>query len=103
VQKLNKQNPLGMNEGARRMIFFGVAAFPISVLVCVAPKLEQAIGGKAIPYFFWGILLALCVLGIVTYNTTPKRLILPLGIIGWLLSASILCWYGWFGPGAFRM
>jgi hypothetical protein len=83
------------------MIYFGVAAFPISALVCVAPWLEHAIGQRVMPYIFFGALFLFSILGILAYSFTPKRLILPLGFTGWLVSACILCWYGWFGPGAF--
>ena len=83
------------------MIYFGVAAFPISILGCVAPRLEGIIGQRATPYIFFEALFVFSIFGVLAYSFTPKRLILPLGVTGWLASASILCWYAWFDPGAF--
>ena len=98
-----KKNPFGINEGARRMIFAGVPMSFLTVLTCIAmsSQLEHVVGEKAVAYVVYGTIMLVAVLGMITYNVTPKRLILPLGIIGWLISASILCWYAWFGPGAF--
>jgi hypothetical protein len=98
---MRHESPFRISEGARRMIYFGVAAFPISILTCIAPQLEHTTGQRAMPYIFFGALFVFSILGVLAYSFTPKLLILPLGIIGWLVSASILCWYAWFGPGAF--
>ena len=96
---MSNNNPFRINEGARRMIFFGIPAVPI-MLVPYLP-LEHIFGERAYPYILFGAMGIIATLGMVGYNFIPKRLIVPLGIIGWLLTASILCWYGWFGPGTF--
>jgi hypothetical protein len=86
---MNKQNPLGMNEGARRMIFAGVPVSILAVIVLIDSH-EHIISEKFWPYIFFGIMLIVTVLGMITYNITPKRLTLPLGSIGWAISFLIL-------------
>jgi len=98
---MKKRNPLRKDEGASQMIFFGVPVCVLTALVLIDSK-EHIINEEFWPYILFGIGIIVTVLGMFVYNITPKRLILLLGIIGWLVSASILCWVGWFGPhGAF--
>ena len=82
------------------MIFAGVPMSFLTVLTCIAmsSQLEHVVGEKAVAYVVYGTIMLVAVLGMITYNVTPKRLILPLGIIGWLISASILCWYASVWP-----
>jgi hypothetical protein len=102
MRKMKDKYPLRTDEGARRMIFFGVSAVPIAGLVAVGPQMEHFVGEKALPYVFFGIVVIITLIGMILYHHTPKRLVIPIGIIGWLIAASFLCWYAWFGPGAFR-
>jgi EamA domain-containing membrane protein RarD len=88
---MNKQNPRGMNEGARRMIFAGVPVCILAALVLI-DSVEHLISEKVWPYIFLVTVGIVTALGMVAYRATPKRLILPFGIIGWLISFSILFW-----------
>jgi hypothetical protein len=98
---MKKQSPFRIDEGARRMIFAGIPVCALAVLVLVDSS-EHILSEKYWPYIFYGIMMVVVVLGMLAYNVTPKRFILPLGIAGWIITSSILCWVGWFGPhGAF--
>ena len=83
------------------MIFAGV---PVSILALIVliDSSEHFINDRFWPYVVFGIAMTVAVLGMVAYNITPKRLVLPIGIVGWVVVSSILIWVGWFGPhGAF--
>jgi hypothetical protein len=99
---MKNRNPFVIDGGVRRMLFFGVAALPMSVLGCLGERLEHRFGEKISVYIFFGSLMVLTALGILLYNVTPRRVILPLGIAGWLISFLFLFWWAWFGSGALR-
>jgi hypothetical protein len=61
--------------------------------------LASAVGEKALPYviFFTPVIIGIC--GRVLYGYLPKRLVIPLGVTGWVIGLSLIYWYFWFGPG----
>ena len=70
----------------------------ILVVLTLGDSLTHIVSLRVWPCVFLGLALVVVVLGLIAYNFIPKRLILPIGIIGWLVSFSILCWMLWFGP-----
>jgi hypothetical protein len=66
-------------------------------------SLEHAVGEKAFPYALAGVAAAIMITGIVLYDHFPKRLVIPFGIVGWVIFTSLFCWFFWFGPGALKM
>jgi cell division protein FtsW (lipid II flippase) len=93
-----KGNPFRITEGARRMIFFGVSMFPATVLVYIMDRLdhEHYFHERTMPYIILGIFVIIIVFNMVAYRVTPKRIILPLGIVSWIIVAVVACWYVWF-------
>jgi hypothetical protein len=85
--------------------FFRVyAGIPIFLIALLSPGLETLIhkfGLKVAPYIGVGICLGIFAACLTVYDRIPKRLIFPLGLLGWVLTFLVACWYAWFGPGAF--
>jgi hypothetical protein len=84
------QNPFKIDEGARAMIFAGVPCCLLCVLTYASIPLNHLVGDKV---WIWGFCVAagiLMALGMVAYKAIPKRLILPLGIAGWIIAFGIL-------------
>jgi hypothetical protein len=79
------------------MIFCGVPLC-ISGLFTLIAATKHIVTENVYPYVFCGMAIILTAFSMVAYNFIPKRLILPLGIAGWIISFSILCWMLWFGP-----
>jgi hypothetical protein len=92
-----------VGEAGRWWLFSGI---PISVsailLACVVRHGSiRGISERALPYVTLGVMAVLISGGRELYHRCPKRLIVPLGIAGWIIASSVLLWYYWFGPGAF--
>jgi hypothetical protein len=61
----------------------------------------RGVSEPLLPYVVAGVPAAVMILSMVLYGHFPKRLVIPLGIVGWMIHVSVLCWFFWFGPGAF--
>jgi hypothetical protein len=74
----------------------------VAVLICSGPSLEQTFGIRGTAYFFLGTVAALWLISSILYERyIPQRLIIPIGIVGWALTLSLLVWYFWFaGQGS---
>jgi len=83
------------------MIFWGAPSFVIAIIVCKAPLLEYIVGSKAAIYVFWGIGIVLAIINGLLIDRIPPKLVIPIGIVGWILTASLLYWFLVFGPGSF--
>lgn len=100
---MNKKHPYGIGPTGRWLIFAG---FPFSFCAILLTSTMTNDGGirgiseKFLPYVIAGVPSALMIGGMVLYGYLPKRLVIPVGIIGWAISVSVLCWFFWFGPGA---
>jgi len=90
-----------IGPGGRWMIFWGAPCFVIAIIVCKAPLLEYIVGSKAAVYVFWGIAMLLAIINYILIDWIPQKLVIPIGIVGWILTASLLYWFFVFGPGSF--
>jgi hypothetical protein len=104
---MNKKNPNGIGPSGRWSIFFGIPVTILGILLNVTlphglePGLANAVGETALPYVVFFTPVVIGVVGIVLYQYLPKRLVIPLGIVGWIVGLSLIYWYFWFGPGSF--
>jgi len=92
------------NRPDRWLIFGGIPAAMVSLLfVIFAPhgQIEHAVGETALPYVLFFTPVAVVIVAMILYPRFPKSLVIPCGIAGWAIHAALLCWYFWFGPGAF--
>ncbi len=104
MQKINQKYPHGIGPMGRWLIFSGIP-MAISALFFVFTEphhaLERAVGEKWFPYILAGVPATLMIIGMAIYGHFPRRLIIPLGVVGWVISVTVLCWFFWFGPGSF--
>jgi hypothetical protein len=94
-----------IGPGGRWLIFAGIPMSVCAILFVVAEphhRLEYAVGEKVFPYVLFFVPATIVLLSKVLYPHFPKHLVVPLGIVGWIIHFSILCWFFWFGPGALR-
>jgi hypothetical protein len=104
VQKFMDKKPDYLGRSGRWLIFAGLPMMLVAVLfVCFENNLERKVGTRAFPYFLYFTPLVILVAGQLVYEHLPKRLLIPLGVIGWIVTASVLCWFFWIGPGALKM
>jgi hypothetical protein len=91
-------------RSGRCMIIFGVPVAGLAILVVstlrhgLEPGLANAVGEKALPYVLFFTPVALGAVGTVLYEYFPKRLVVPVGVAGWIIGLGLLYWYFWFGP-----
>jgi len=52
-------------------------------------------------WIVWGVAGIIGVFMMVVYDHISKRFVLPIGIIGWILTITLWCYWSWFGPGAY--
>jgi len=100
---MNSKYPYGIGTGGRWLIFAGIPTAIVAVLFVFAEPhhtLEHAVGEKAFPYLLFFVPAAIVIACMVLYDHFPKQLVIPLGIIGWIVNFSVLCWFFWFGSGA---
>lgn len=78
------------------LIFSGI---PFSVLaiysVMVGPSEHQLVGQNAEPYVVFFVPALIVIIAMLVFNHFPKRLVVPLGIIGWIITFVIVCSYSW--------
>ena len=102
---MNEKYPSGIGPAGRWLIFSGIPlAFWALFFALTEPHhaLERAVGENVYPYLVVGVLSVLVIAGKILYERFPKRWVIPLGIVGWVLTASVFCWFFWFGPGALK-
>jgi hypothetical protein len=100
---MNEKYPCGIGPAGRWLIFAG---FPFSFCaILLALTLRdghiRGVSENFLPYVVAGVPSTLMIGGMVLYGYISKRLAVPLGIVGWVISVSVLCWFFWFGPGSF--
>jgi len=104
---MNNKSPHGIGPAGRWLIFAGIPTAILAILLVstlhhgLNKSLVQAVGEKALPYVIVFTPVAIGIIGMVLYDYCPKRLLIPLGIFGWVVGLSLIYWYFWFGPGAF--
>jgi hypothetical protein len=82
----NSQRRVG--HFGRYVIFSGPAMF--CTAVCVFTPLERMAGEKALPYIILGLGMASIFATLFLYVHCPKRLIIPIGLFGWILTFLLL-------------
>ena len=99
---MNSKVPYGIGPGVRWLIFAGIPFAIISVLFTTTERsLGHFVGQNAEPYIIYFVPAVIGIASMVLYDHFPKRLVIPFGIIGWILGLSFIYWYNCFGPGAF--
>lgn len=96
-----------IGPSGRWFIFCGVPVAGLAILIVstlrhgLEPGLANAVGENALPYVVFFTPVAIGVMGMVLYEYFPKRLVIPVGVTGWIVGLILLYWYFWFGPAAF--
>jgi len=90
--RFDTRHPFGISEGARRMIFGGVPTLCLAAFMFKGETVAHAVGERAFPYVFFAVLAAYILGGYILYQCVPKRLVIPLGIAGWLTALSLVLW-----------
>ena len=92
-----------VGQGGRWMVFAGAPMFVVALLMCrQGLPLENIIGKNKAAYATLGIVLVIFAVSMYLYGRIPRRLTTLIGIVGWLLTITLSCWYFWFGPGALK-
>jgi hypothetical protein len=95
-----------IGSGGRWLIFAGIPLAICAALFVIAEpnhRLQHAVGEKAFPYILFFTPAAIVIGGMILYDHFPKRLVIPIGIVGWIIHFTLLCWFFWFGPGALKI
>ena len=103
---MSDNDPRWIGRSGRWLIFSGIPMAACAAFFVIANQhhaLEHAVGQKAFPWVLAAVPAALIIAGIVLEEHFPKRLAVPCGTVGWLVTAAILCWFFWFGPGALKL
>ncbi|MGB8371204.1 MAG: hypothetical protein WCF71_18135 [Verrucomicrobiia bacterium] len=102
---MSQQFSHGIGPAGRSLIFGGIPVAILAVLLVSTlhhglNQIPEIVGEKAEPYviFFTPVLLIFG--GSALRKYFPQRLVIPFGIIGWVVGLSLIYWYFWFGPGA---
>jgi hypothetical protein len=99
---MSAQHPHGIGPAGRWYIFSGIPFAAVAIFqTAIAPSLDHFVGQRADSYVDLLIIAAIVVAALILYDHVPQKLVLPLGIVGWIIAFSLLYWYFWFGPGAF--
>jgi hypothetical protein len=107
LNSMNKQHPPSIGPSGRWLIFFGIPMAILGILLTFTMRhgldkgLVHAFGETALPYVIFFTPVVIGIGGMVLYEHFPKRLVIPFGIVGWIVGLSLIFWYFWFGPGAF--
>jgi hypothetical protein len=97
---MNKKKPYG--SGGRWLIFAGVPTIITAFFFIITDNFSPHLISPNVEPYTNAFIPVLIVIGsMVLYDRVPQRLVIPLGITGWVLGLSLLYWYFWFGPGAF--
>ena len=95
---MNEKQPFDVGAGGRFMIFSGAGMVFLALSMYLLKPLERAAGEKALPYVLVGMVIVNVVLVMFLYSRCPKRLIIPIGVMGWVVAFLLLFLWNWFGP-----
>jgi hypothetical protein len=87
--------------GGRIKIYLGTPIFVVALLAPFFERLLSKYGAEAGAFIALGIFLVIIAVSLVLYDRIPAKLIIPIGIIGWMLTLLIVLWHGFLRPGAF--
>jgi hypothetical protein len=91
-----------IGRGGLWRIYIGCPMFFFVVLLMtMGEKLARIVGERALPYVSLLVFMVIVGISLYLYDRVPRSLILPIGLLGWMLLIGFGCWYCWFGPGAF--
>ncbi len=85
--------------GGRLRIYLGFPFFVMALLTSLLGQLPRLVGEKYFVYVALGIVLAITAVSLFLYDRIPKRFIVPIGIVGWMLTLSLIIWFFFFEPG----
>ena len=98
---MSQQDSYRIGPGVRWIVFAGVPAIAMALLACSYESLAHAVGERYAPYVGLGIAAVIWILSLKAYDYIPKRLILPIGVIGWIVTLSLGYWFLNHGPHTF--
>jgi hypothetical protein len=97
---VSEKHPYGLTATGYWLIFLGVPWLAGAILFCNWRLLQHSVGEQALPYVLYCAPVAVGVGCMVLFNWLPKRIIVPVGVICWLLTFTLLFRYFWYDPGA---
>jgi hypothetical protein len=86
----------------RMRIYFGAPIFVTAISAFFFERLLRAVGTGAGAYIGLGVFLAIIFLSLFLYDRIPAELIIPIGIIGWLLTVLLAIGFTLYMLGVFR-
>ncbi len=90
----NSQSRVG--PFGRYIIFAGTGMALMGVCTFMFKPLERVSGENLLPYAILGLVMASTFGTLFFYNRCPKRLVIPIGLVGWLLTFLLLLLHNWF-------
>jgi multisubunit Na+/H+ antiporter MnhE subunit len=80
-------------------LYSGIPVFLLTLfmrlLVPWWDRLERKFGIAAPPCLLFGMCAVVLVVSLLVRPRIPRRLLVPLGLLGWMLTLIIACWVGW--------
>ena len=93
---MNENSPSRVGHFGRYVIFSGTGMVFMAICTFMLKPMAHVSGEKALPYLILG-LIAVSIVGTgCFYDRCPKRLIIPIGLIGWLFTFLLLLLHNWF-------
>jgi hypothetical protein len=98
-----KKHSQNIDPATSWVIFAGIPIAIIAILLASTMRHGdiRGVSEKALPYVLLFGSAAIIVGCRELYHHCPRRLIIPLGVSGWVIAVTVMCWYYWFGPGSF--
>ena len=90
-----------IGPSVRWIVFWGGPAAIVAVLMCNYEFLVRAVGEKTAPFLGLGIAGVVSIISLLLYDRIPTRLLIRIGIIGWILTLLLGYWYLQYGPSPF--
>ena len=99
---MNQKHPPRLGAAGPWLIFSGV---PVGIMAALFALVARGgnlrgVSEKALPYVLLLVPMAIIVGCRELYHRLPRRFVVPMGIAGWIITAVLMCWFFWFGPGA---
>jgi hypothetical protein len=82
-----------VGQTGRLKIYFGAPIFIMAAIARLTPlfgALERNVGPNIAPYIMLGIALIILAAAWALYDHIPQRFIIPIGIIGWMLTGAMI-------------
>jgi hypothetical protein len=86
-----------------RMRIFSGAPFSVitTLMFFFGERFLNKVGNTTGAYLGLGIFLVIVATGLFLYDRIPEKLVIPIGIIGWLLTLFLFVWFSFWGSGTF--